>query len=80
MVIGPEDATGVRWARHHSSAAYAVTASQLPALEPILTRLRDDSESRVAMANAAPKIAAKTFNPQHIRKRFVNLLCDAARK
>jgi hypothetical protein len=78
VIIGPEDATGVRWGRRHPDAALTATAPSLAVLGAVLEGLRNNAESRVAMARAGAIAARKYFDPVQIRQQFVGLLRQAA--
>jgi hypothetical protein len=78
VIIGPEDATGVRWGCRHPDAALTAIAPSPGVLGPVLEELRNDAESRVAMARAGAIAARKYFDPVQIRQQFVGLLRQAA--
>jgi hypothetical protein len=78
LLVGPSDATGVRWGNLHSSAALTCSSPVASDLAPLLERLRDDAEVRVNMGSAAARIALDEFDPVRIRARFTQLLTDAA--
>jgi hypothetical protein len=78
VIIGPEDATGVRWGRHHSEAALTATNPSPAVLGPMLEQLREDGEMRTRMASEGAAIARTDFDPIRIRRRFIDLVRRAA--
>jgi hypothetical protein len=78
VIIGPEDATGVRWGRRHPDAALTATAASTAVLGPVFEKLGDNADLRVAMARAGADAARKYFDPAQIRQHFVGLLRQAA--
>ncbi|MCC6212381.1 MAG: hypothetical protein IT513_15195 [Burkholderiales bacterium] len=78
LVIGPEFATGVRWAQRHPEAGLHATSASPAALGPLLGRLRDDAQLRIRLSDAAARLAREQFEPAAIRRRFANFLRQAA--
>lgn len=78
LVIGPEFATGVRWAQRHPEAALHATSAEPAVLGSLLGRLRDDARLRVGLSAAAARLAREQFEPAAIRRRFVDFLRQAA--
>ena len=78
VIVGPEDATGVRWGRHHPDTALTATAPSSAVLGPVLEKLQNDAELRVTMARAGAVAARKYFDPVQIRQQFLALLRQAA--
>jgi len=78
LVAGPEEATGVRWAKANPDAAIAVTDSSPEAFGRQLARLSRDGGLRRRLAAGAVDAAAKCFDPSRIRRQFFAALQEAA--
>lgn len=78
VVAGPEDATGVRWARRHPEAATAAGSPAPNDLGRALAELRTGGARRSSMAEAAAHIARAEFDPKVIREQFWDHLRAAA--
>jgi len=74
LAIGPEYATGYRWAKRHPEATVTASSYRIEELEPILQRLSTEGEVRVKLATGAVEAAKKEFDPVRIRKTFHELL------
>lgn len=80
LLIGPHDATGVRWGQRHPEAALSVTSYAPQHVVPALERLRTDASLRVSMADASAWVARAEFDPLAIKRQFWSLLRQAAGK
>ena len=78
LVVGPEYATGVRWAQRHPEAAITSTSPDTAMLAPLLGRLQGDAALRIALARGGASVARRDFEPPGIRARFVSHLRQAA--
>jgi hypothetical protein len=78
LLVGPNDATGVRWGQRHPEAALTATSPEPSVLAPLLERLRADGALRAALARGGVAAARTEFEPLRIRQQFVSLLRQAA--
>ncbi len=78
VVVGPQDATGVRWAANHPEAAVAVESPLAETLGLALRSLRKDGSRRAMMAVAGAEIGRREFDPKRIRGQFQRHLLSAA--
>lgn len=78
LLVGPEDATGVRWGRRHPAAALTATSPEPQVLAPLFEKLRTDGPLRAALARGGAELARTAFEPVRIRQRFVSLLGQVA--
>jgi len=78
VMVGPNSATGVRWAKQNPEAVHLVEASASNALCDELSRLNSDVKLRASLAAAALKVGSRAFDPVVLRSRFLQMLCEAA--
>jgi len=78
VMVGPDSATGVGWAKRNPEAVLRLRASERGRWADELHRLACDGERRAQMAEAATKAGARDFDPVGIRRMFVSALCEAA--
>jgi hypothetical protein len=74
LIVGPEDATGVRWGRRHPEAVLTATSPDPPELAPLLEKLRMDGSLRASFARAGAALGRLEFDPVRMRQRFQGLL------
>jgi len=77
VVIGPGDATGLRWAREHPEAAIALESPGTEPVASVIGELARAGERRLAMATAGARIAREEFDPVRIRRDFWEHLWQA---
>jgi hypothetical protein len=75
LIVGPEDATGVRWGQRHPEAA--LTATSPEGLAPLLEKLLSDGLLRASLASGGAALARIEFDPIRIRRQFIGLLKQA---
>src|SRR5262249_54587562 len=78
LIVGPEDATGVRWGQRHPGAALVATSPDLQRLAPLLEKLLSDGSLRASLASRAAALARIEFDPIKIRRQFLGLLQQVA--
>lgn len=78
LLVGPNDATGIRWGLRNPQAALVCDSLDLPRLTSLLRRLAIDGELRRSLAAAATRIAQTDFAPDAARHRFFSYLVKAA--
>ena len=78
LIVGPEDATGVRWGQRHPEAALTATSPDSKGLAPLLEKLLSDGSLRTSLASGGAALARTEFDPIKIRRRFLGLLQQAA--
>jgi len=64
LVWGPDNSSGVRWCREHSSLAEVVTDPKKEALRPAVERLFRDAEHRARLGAEALRVGRKYFEAQ----------------
>jgi glycosyltransferase involved in cell wall biosynthesis len=74
ITMGPDYATGMRWARRHPDAVMSLTENDPAAWVAALTTLRDSPQRRVALVHAALEAGARDFDPVAIRRQFMDAL------
>ena len=77
VMVGPESATGVRWARRHTAAVHLLEADAPDAWSAELSRLASSAELRSSLATGAWEAGINDFDPVAIRVRFRSALCEA---
>ena len=77
VLVGPESATGVRWARRHTAAVHLLEADAPDAWSAELSRLASSAELRSSLATGAWEAGINDFDPVAIRVRFRSALCEA---
>jgi glycosyltransferase involved in cell wall biosynthesis len=78
VMVGPESATGVRWARRHPRAVYLVDSSEPKMWSADLERLASDAELRSSLAAGAVEAGSLEFDPLALRNRFQSVLLETA--
>jgi glycosyltransferase involved in cell wall biosynthesis len=78
IFTGPTYATGLRWGLDHPQACVAMVEPTLEEMVEVLSGLRDSSDERVRLGEAASRVARAEFNPETIRGRFWRFLRAAA--
>jgi glycosyltransferase involved in cell wall biosynthesis len=78
VMVGPEAATGVRWARSHPQAVYLLDASAPESWSAEFERLASEAELRSLLAHGALEAAVRDFDPLAIREKFRSALREAA--
>ena len=78
LTVGPEYATGYRWAQRHPEAAITVNGYAPEKLVPVLRNLAADGDLRKKLAQGAAEVAGREFDPMKIRQKFLHLLSEAA--
>lgn len=78
VMVGPESATGVRWARCHPEAVHLLKADAPHTWSDDFRRLASGAQLRSSLAAAALEAGVNDFDPVAIRSRFRSALCDAA--
>ena len=76
LAVGPEYATGYRWAQRHPEAAVTVDTYDPEKLGPLLKKLATDGVLRTKLAQGAAKVAKEEFEPTKIHRRFICLLAQ----
>lgn len=80
VVTGPSYATGVRWALEHADAALCVTTPDQGAFANAVRTLTLNARFRRELGAAALAAARREFDPETIRRGFVEHLRDVARQ
>jgi hypothetical protein len=78
LIVGPSDATGVRWGQQHQESCITIDQKDHPMLSNELENLAADSIKRTALARSISKIAKQEFSPDRARSQFVQYLREAA--
>ena len=78
VMVGPESATGVRWARRHPEAVHLLEADAPHTWSDDFRRLASSAELRCSLAVAALEAGVDDFDPVVIRNRFWSALGEAA--
>jgi len=73
VMVGPECATGVRWAIKNPQAIFL---TDLAGLVRCLTDWRESPAKRAAFAVAALSASARDFDPVSLRSRFLKALAN----
>jgi glycosyltransferase involved in cell wall biosynthesis len=76
IVIGPEWATGVKWATEHPDAVLFSTQEKDDEFLQILDRLKTDKQFRLKYS-IGPTEAKEEFSPQVIKKQFLSFIQKA---
>jgi len=79
VMVGPECATGVKWARRHSEAISFLDARYPQNWGSDLKRLGADPDLRTSLGQKALAEGAQDFDPVSIRETFLAALCEVAR-
>jgi len=78
LAVGPEYATGLRWAQRHPEACVAISDVRSETMGPRLRRLAEEGVVRERLALQAVEVAQREFDPVAIREQFVKFLEKAA--
>jgi glycosyltransferase involved in cell wall biosynthesis len=78
VMIGPDSATGVRWAKSRRDAVLLLDAGAPERWESELCRLVSDEGLRSRLGAAALSAGANDFDPVVIRQRFLTTLANVA--
>jgi glycosyltransferase involved in cell wall biosynthesis len=78
IVIGPEWATGVKWATDHPNAVLSSTQEEDDEFIQRLERLKTDKQLRLKYS-IGPIEAKEEFSPQVIKKQFLGFIQKAAK-
>ncbi len=76
IVIGPEWATGVKWAKQHPDAVLSSAKEENNELLSIFDKLKTDEKLRL-MYSINPGKAKDEFSPQVIKKQFLSFIQKA---
>lgn len=79
VMVGPESATGVRWARRNPGAVFLLDDRQPSTWPAALEMLRANAVLRESLALNAGKAGGEDFDPVEIRRRFQTCLAEVAR-
>jgi glycosyltransferase involved in cell wall biosynthesis len=79
IVMGPDYATGVRWAVRNADSVLTLTKNDPASWQERLESLRQSPDERVRLAKAALVVGQRDFNPADIRGKFLNTLIEAAK-
>jgi glycosyltransferase involved in cell wall biosynthesis len=71
VMVGPESATGVRWARRHPEAVHLFQGHESESWAHELRNLAADPGVRHDLATAALAVGNKDFDPASIRRQFL---------
>jgi glycosyltransferase involved in cell wall biosynthesis len=78
VMVGPDSATGVRWARRHPAAVLLLEADARESWSGELRRLARDGDLRARLAAAALSAGREQFDPVSIRREFLRVLSQSA--
>jgi glycosyltransferase involved in cell wall biosynthesis len=79
IVMGPEYATGVRWALRNTDAVMAIIDDEPAKWLEAIEGLRASPERRINLARCAPVVGDRDFEPTSIREKFLNALRDVTK-
>ena len=74
VMVGPDEATGVRWARRNPEAVLMLNAADPGSWAAEFRRLAADPQLRSSLGAGALEAGARDFDPVAIRKKFQNAL------
>ena len=77
VITGPAYATGVKWGVAHPGATLTLPDAGPAEIRAALDRLRSDAAWRVSIA-AASRDGESDFDPETIRRQFINVIQDVA--
>ena len=77
IVVGPPDATGVRWGVEHPEAVLTQTDPSHEAMERPLRQLKTDPSLRLRLAKNSVAAGSRDFDPMRIRAQFFKALDEA---
>jgi glycosyltransferase involved in cell wall biosynthesis len=80
VMVGPECATGVRWAIRNPQVLAFLEGKEAPLWAGCLRKLADSPDERSRLAAASLAHSGSYFDPISIRARFVAALVSAAKK
>lgn len=78
VMVGPDNATGVRWARRNPEAVLMLNASDPTSWDAEFRRLAADSQLRSSLGARALEAGARDFDPAHITRKFLRALSAEA--
>lgn len=76
LVWGPEETSGVRWARSNPGVAEVITSPDEDTLQSSLNRLANDPDRRMELGNRALEVGDQYFHPT----TAWSTLCEAVRQ
>ena len=74
IITGPYDATGMKWGMTHPRACISIETGPTERWQTELTRLRDDAEYRLALAQGAADASGQELDPERIENGFLSKL------
>lgn len=77
VMVGPESATGLRWAKRHPEAVFLLEGGKPTTWAGDLRRLASDGDLRARLAAAASAAGRQQFDPVKIRSEFLRVLSQA---
>jgi len=78
VMVGPDCATGARWAKRHPSAVLTLDSQAPEAWPGQFQRLAAEADLRCRLGSEALKAGAKDFDPVAIRSHFLALLSEVS--
>ena len=78
VMVGPDSATGIRWARRNPNAVYLLPAGAPEKWTAALQDLKSGAQLRSSLGAAALEAGARDFDPVLIRKNFLGALSAEA--
>ncbi len=79
IMVGPEVATGVRWARKHPGCVLLLDPDSPQTWFGSLREIADSAPLRISLASRALDAGLQEFDPVQIRSHFLQCLQDVAR-
>jgi glycosyltransferase involved in cell wall biosynthesis len=79
VMVGPDDATGVRWAKGNAKAVHLLPAGEPEKWTAVLQQLTSSAQLRSSLGQGALEAGARDFDPVHIREKFLSALSAEAR-
>jgi len=80
LMVGPQSATGVRWAKRNPAAVSLLRADAPESWASSLRRLANNADFRSCLAASAWLAGREEFDPARIREGFTRFLVGAARQ
>jgi hypothetical protein len=78
IVVGPDFATGVRWALRHPSAALTITENEEAKFIQVFSKLRDNIVLRRTLSSGALAAGTEDFDPGVIRAAFLQQISEVS--
>lgn len=78
IIMGPADASGVRWGLENRDAALVVTSHRPGDWVAALEAMREDGARRAGLARGALAAGARDFDPAMIERQFLDAVRSAA--